>query len=266
MCRTSCAIPTVSYKASGLASRSSARWRQASHEDKSVLILCVRAWLVCLRAWSKPRANCCAAGIEIGGVLRAGNAAYGERAKLAVKVRLMLGEVSVSAFTEALSQQTGLAITAAPPLRERTVIVRFKDVSALAALSALAELNDWTWREVEPGQIVLRRRILQVPQEPTFIPRLIQNALPVDLREYLRVPRPSENRHVRADPGDRPPMDRVAFNEHLTAAAFGALHDLRSTLSTEDLAKTKLPYSEIDTRTKETAVGRLHLRRTLRAA
>ena len=62
--------------------------------------------------------------------------------KMAVKVKLQVGEISVDAFTEALSKQTGLTITATPSLRERKIIVQITDALASDLLTAVADMNE----------------------------------------------------------------------------------------------------------------------------
>ncbi len=173
-------------------------------------------------------------------------------AKLALSVRLSLGEVSVEAFTQALSRQTGLTITASAPLRERTLIVRMENIRASAALDAIAELHDWTWREAEPGQILLARRILKVPQQPEYMPRLIQNALPADLRAYLHIPRPTDKLHeapkavsnVKAkNVGEW--LEQTAVQQRLDTIPLQVMRDFRTTVSVDALVKNNLPYAKL---------------------
>lgn len=172
--------------------------------------------------------------------------------KLATSVRLSLGEVSVEVFTQALSKQTGLMITASPPLRERTVFARLENIRASDALDAIAELHDWTWREAEPGQILLTRRTLKLPQEPTFMPRLIQNAIPADLREYLHIPRPTDKLHeglataqdVKAK-NLQEWREQMAVQQRVETLPLQVLHDFRATMSVDSLVKTNLLYSKL---------------------
>lgn len=170
--------------------------------------------------------------------------------KLDTEVHLLLGSVSVADFTATLSKQTGLEISAAPYLRERRIVVQMDSVHAADALNSIAELNDWTWRETEPEHIVLMRRVLKVPQDPIYMPRLIQNALPADLREYLKVLRPTEDRRIFRDASLRKPEDVAESSRRLDVATFNALHNLRATLSIEALTKANLPYSKMTARQK----------------
>lgn len=173
--------------------------------------------------------------------------------KLSAAVNLY-GEVSVASLTEALSKQTGLTITAIPALRSRSIIVQARGAHVIDVLTALVEMNDWTLRESESGTLLIARRILLVPQVPTFIPRLIQNAIPRDLRDYFQVPRPSDDRRKYQDPdtffaptaAQRAGTDltghRVTgYGRHVAEA----IRDFRASLVIDNLIDKQLPYSKL---------------------
>lgn len=168
------------------------------------------------------------------------------QSKLKTPVQIMSGEVTITALTGALSKQTGVTITAAPYLRDRTVIVLVKDISAAATLSALCELHDWSLRETEPGQILLKRRILYVPHEVTSISRLIQNALPADLRSFLHVSRPSENRRQTAKPVASPDWEEFSarIQRRLLTSSL-PMHELCASLSVKTLIAKDMPYARL---------------------
>ena len=174
------------------------------------------------------------------------DAGSGEPAtKLAAPVHLLLGDVSVAQFTSALSEQTGLTISAAPYLRDRRILVQMDDVSAQNALNALAEMNDWTWRETQPGEIGLFRRALKLPREPGYIPRFVQTAIPADLREYMRVLRPSDKLHNDDTPAPKNAPASIDIFLRIVDAHLDALHELRATLSIPDLCKKPLSYARL---------------------
>jgi hypothetical protein len=162
-------------------------------------------------------------------------------ARLKMHVHLSLGKTTVARATAALSTQTGLTVTAADFLQKRTLIVQLDNVSAGAALAALAELNDWTWYETQPNHILLTRRKLRLPPEPDNITPLMQATMPADLREYIGIARPVEDvRQIIQKPrlfdnsagrrmqGYRIPIER-----------------LLDTLNAENLTQNPLPYEKL---------------------
>ena len=213
--------------------------------------------------------------------------------KLAIKIEMAPGEMTVEAFAAVLSKQTGLTIRVAPALSERKIIVQIADATAADLLGAMADMNDWTVREIkekptttkkgqgtgkpdknveteatkttsksnvggtaqetETVSLLILHRILQVPQEPNFIPRLIQNALPRDLQEYLKVARPSDNHREYRNPADafRVSNDLKTFRAdandrwRITIMDSQALKDFRATLSIDSLIKEQLPYNKL---------------------
>ena len=120
--------------------------------------------------------------------------------KLSKTVHLNLGVTTVDKVMAALSEQTGLTIKATNCLNERTLTVRLESISAAAALEALDELNDWNWSATKSGEIVVKRRRLQLDANVASLPRLMQAAIPGDIRTFLHVASPSEDmtKHVFA--------------------------------------------------------------------
>lgn len=84
--------------------------------------------------------------------------------RLQTKVSVTLGTVTLPEVLAALSKQTGLIIQAEPYLQERKIFVQLNGVTARAALDALAELHDWTWRDMDENRI-----LNHAPQSATFI-------------------------------------------------------------------------------------------------
>ena len=107
--------------------------------------------------------------------------------RLQSPVHLRLGCVSLPQLTDALSAQTGLRVDAADYLRARNLVVQLDGVSASAALNALAELNDWAWRDKGGGQILITRRLPVLRQEPETVPIRSRAALPKDIRAFCRI-------------------------------------------------------------------------------
>ena len=115
------------------------------------------------------------------------------RAKLGKTVHLKLGLTTVDKVMEALSEQTGLTIKAADYLREHKIMVRMENLSAAVALDAIGELNDWVWYKIKAEQILVTRRKLRLDATPAAIPRLIQAAIPKDIRVYVDIATPTED-------------------------------------------------------------------------
>ncbi len=120
--------------------------------------------------------------------------------KLAKTVKLTLGSTTVDNLMTALSEQTGLNIRAADYLRERKIIVQMDGVTAETVLNDIGELNEWTWSETIPDRIMVVRKRLHVAATADAIPRLIQAAIPKDVREYLAIETPTEDiaKHIAA--------------------------------------------------------------------
>lgn len=120
--------------------------------------------------------------------------------KLSTKVHLRLGKTTLARVAAALSEQTGLKFEPAYYLADRDMIAQMDGVSARAVLNALAELNDWKWREMPDHAISIARHLLRPPQVPVAIPRIIQSAMPKDTRAFLTIATPSEDLAVYANP------------------------------------------------------------------
>jgi len=120
--------------------------------------------------------------------------------KLSTRVQLRLGKTTLARVAAVLSEQTGLRIEPANYLLERDAIVLMDGVSARAALNALSELNDWTWKETPEHTISITRHLLNMPQVPAAIPRIVQSAIPKDTRTFLQIPTPSGNLSIYTNP------------------------------------------------------------------
>jgi hypothetical protein len=108
-------------------------------------------------------------------------------------VHLNLGVTTVGKLMAALSEQTGLKIQAAEYLQARTITVQMDGLTAASALDALKELNDWTSSSSVQNEILISRRRLRVDAVPAAIPRLMQAAIPKDMRTFLQIPNPGED-------------------------------------------------------------------------
>jgi hypothetical protein len=101
--------------------------------------------------------------------------------------------MTVRQAMQSLSDQMGVPIQLADYLGERRLTVQIDHVTAKDALDALAELEDWQWKEDTVGRIRVERRPTPVPKEASYIPRWIQAELPRDLRDYFGLPRPDDD-------------------------------------------------------------------------
>jgi hypothetical protein len=120
--------------------------------------------------------------------------------KLSTRVHLRLGKTTLDKVAVALSEQTGLKIEPADYLLDREMIAQMDGISARAVLNALSELNDWKWKETPDHTISIARHLLQMPQVPVSIPRIVQSAIPKDTRAFLQIPTPSDNPGVYTNP------------------------------------------------------------------
>jgi hypothetical protein len=102
-------------------------------------------------------------------------------------------EMTLIQAMKSLSEQIGVEVQIADYLTERRLTANLDHVTAQDALDALAELEDWQWREDKPGHIRVERRPTLVPKERAFIPRWIQAELPRDIRDYFHLPRPDDD-------------------------------------------------------------------------
>lgn len=112
----------------------------------------------------------------------------GDAAKLQEKVTLSLGTVTVGELAARLSQESGLSVLPKPAIRDRRLTVEIAALTTRQVLDSVAELYDWRWYMQEPGHYVIDRRTFRSPKGRAFIPALMQAALPIDFRAYLRVP------------------------------------------------------------------------------
>lgn len=112
------------------------------------------------------------------------------RQKLSKVIHLNLGKTTLQTVAASLAEQTDLAFDVPDNLRDRAMIVNIDNKSAFAAISALAELHDWSWKETAEGGIRISRSALALPRTMGSIPSAVKSALPKDLRTFLGVPRP----------------------------------------------------------------------------
>ncbi len=108
-------------------------------------------------------------------------------ARLAANVHLQLGETTLADVAKALSEQTGVSISAVPYLRERKLVVQMENLSADQALRALTELNGWQLYEMQDGAIVIARPPRPTPQTLVETPLALRATLPRDFQQFLGV-------------------------------------------------------------------------------
>lgn len=113
--------------------------------------------------------------------------------KLAATVHLNLGVTTADKLMAELSKQTGITIKTADYLHERILTVRMDNLTAEAVLAAIDELNDWTWSNVLPDQVLVTRRRLSLAGAAAAIPRMMQAAIPKDIRTCLSFPTPTDD-------------------------------------------------------------------------
>ena len=159
-------------------------------------------------------------------------------AGLAKQVHLSL-DMTLRQAMKSLSEQSGFEVQIADYLAERRLTANLDHVTARDALDALAELEDWQWKENAPGRIRIERRPTQVPKETAFVPRWIQAELPRDLRDFFKLPRPDDDAKkyywanmdthstLSTDIGKAIPMhieqQRLAIEGHLRALQAGEI-------------------------------------------
>jgi len=102
-------------------------------------------------------------------------------------------DMTVRQAMQSLGDQMGIQIQLADYLGERHLTVQLNHVTAKDALDALAELEDWQWKEATSDKIRVERRPTLVPKEAAYIPRLIQAELPRDFRDYYSLVRPDDD-------------------------------------------------------------------------
>jgi hypothetical protein len=78
-------------------------------------------------------------------------------------------------------------------LQARTITVQMDGLTAASALDAIKELNDWTSSSPAQNEILIARRRLRVDPVPAAIPRLMQAAIPKDMRTFLQIPNPDQD-------------------------------------------------------------------------
>jgi hypothetical protein len=202
------------------------------------------------------------------GVLASGWRAEGQivfeketRARLTRPVTVTLEETTLGKALAALSQQTGLTIRAESFLQARALTVQIGPISALNALNALAELGDWQWIETEKGVLRFARRRLRVPAEPAAIPRLIQNAFPLDLRDYLLMPKPSEDMTRLMTPATRTVMvngpERMQIGQHRGRLYATCSRQLFDRLKPAGIESRTILFTELTPEQRESLIGTL---------
>lgn len=197
--------------------------------------------------------------------------------QLGTIVSLRLGKTTVANVFDAIAKQTSLKIDVSNFLRERDITVTMEGVSARSALDALTELNDWTWRIVDPDIIVIRKKTLRLPSTPPSIPRLLQIAVPKDIREYFNIPVLGEDmknqvhRHTAIQSTIRrptlPPEQRAnrGFGSFTTFNLEFSARELRrqsGLLITNELAsqldmEIKIPFEKLSPEQKKALTGYL---------
>lgn len=120
--------------------------------------------------------------------------------RLRTRVDLLQGSTTLERVTEALTAQTGVDIRAAPYLRDRSLFVEMRAISAAGALAALSELNDWTWKEVKENHIIITRPAIKQPHSAVEVSEAIRMALPRDVRCFLGIGVPVDELPGAQDP------------------------------------------------------------------
>jgi hypothetical protein len=124
--------------------------------------------------------------------------------KTATKLRTMMhlrpGTTTLAKVMEALTQQTGMPITAQSCLQERKIIVQMDNMSARDVLDTFSELYGWRWTEIDKGGILLMRPRPKNPQTVEEISLAAQAALPRDIRRFLGIGIPVSDLTVPDNP------------------------------------------------------------------
>jgi len=107
--------------------------------------------------------------------------------KLQTPVHLYLGKTDLGSVAMRLSEQCGITIEPSDYLKDREMVVQLDGITARAALEALSEMNDWTWKETPEKHILIARQASRLPATPAYVFRRIHAAMPRDLREFLGV-------------------------------------------------------------------------------
>jgi hypothetical protein len=171
------------------------------------------------------------------------------RAQLAKIVHLNLGETTIDKLMATLSEQTGLTIKAAEYLSERSLTVEMDNLTAIEALDALDELNDWTWYPTLPGKILVTRRRLRMDAVPEAVPRMMQAAIPKEIRTYLQIPTPGEDLAEHVNIFDNSLHDGMKFaNDRLERTVAADQSDLLTSLSPGILSGDPVHYAMLSGR------------------
>ncbi len=203
----------------------------------------------------------CLVGV-IGLTLARGGAASGQTAptsktgaRLATIVRLALGETTLAEVAKALSDQTGVSVSAAPYLRERKLVVQMENLSADQALGALMALNGWQLYETQEGAIVITRPPRPTPLTLSEVPAALHAVLPRDIQQFLGVgiaagmPKNVWERRMQAIGMSQAVIPRriVEKTERLVKTQ---LDELAAEQKTADKTK-KIPYAKLTPRQRE---------------
>ncbi len=174
--------------------------------------------------------------------------------RLARKAHISSDTTRLADIMEALSAQTGLKIQAAACLRERRIVMQVDGLSAAALLDTLAELNDWTWHEVQPGVIAIARRTKPIPQQISAVPPALQAALPADFRRFL-IGTGGTRDGMYFERSDAPDLQasspfRTANQKGMRDAAQQWRDQLCLLLQSDFATDVKIPYSRMNTAQK----------------
>ena len=104
---------------------------------------------------------------------------------LRTKITVSLANSTLEAVLIAVSEQTGLKVTAIDSIRGHRTNAFASAIPAKAVLDSLAELNGWEWRQSNPGEYLMARARTTPPRSMTEMGIMIQRALPRDVRRYL---------------------------------------------------------------------------------
>jgi hypothetical protein len=185
---------------------------------------------------------------------------------LNVKVSLELGTVSLPKVLKALEAQTGLRIQAAPYLRERRLVVEIAGTSARQALDAITSLHGWTWKQIEPGHILIERKRPKAGSGGSAVPLMVQSAIPLDWRRFLGIGKDSfqevaqntkldeiiqnmkldaVGQNTKQDAKTARQSARRQWRPNLLRKLSRASERLLKTLDPEAIHTVKLPYSKL---------------------
>jgi len=148
-----------------------------------------------------------------------------DEVKLDAKVSISRSSTTLAKVLEELSSKTGLSFAATDAVKDRHMTLEIVDMPVRDLLGVVTAGYDWRWYKQQPGRFVIDRRVFRAPSDPRAIPAMMQSALPVDMRVFLKVPDlKTKNPDIRTMNAALPVMDTAAnksmrrLRESLTSA------------------------------------------------